>query len=328
MAEPPHPVLAVDTVRHVGDPVAVVIAESRQTAKDAAEKLAIDWQDLPSVATVKDAAAAGAPLVHEGVAGNVCYDWHIGDKAATDAAFARATRTVRLDLTNNRLIPNAMEPRAAVGDYDPDDGRLHALYDEPEPACDPVADGRIRAAHPGAQAARGRAGCRRRVRLQDLPLCGRGDRHLGRRQAEPPGEVDLRARRKLHVGRARPRPRQHRRDGARRGGQFPRAPRQDTVQHGRVSLHIRTRGADLSLRDAARGRVQDAGDLCGSESRFHAYRPGGRVPRRGPARGDLPAGTFGRRDRARHRARPDRDPAQEFHSARRLPVPDAGCAAI
>ncbi len=127
MAEPPHPVLAVDTVRHVGDPVAVVIAESRQTAKDAAEKLAIDWQDLPSVATVKDAAAAGAPLVHDGVAGNVCYDWHIGDKAATDAAFARATRTVRLDLTNNRLIPNAMEPRAAVGDYDPTTGD-YTLY--------------------------------------------------------------------------------------------------------------------------------------------------------------------------------------------------------
>jgi aerobic carbon-monoxide dehydrogenase large subunit len=122
MAEPPHPVLAVGKVRHVGDPVAVVIAESRQLAKDAAEALVVDYEDLPAVANVRDAVASGAALLHGGASGNICYDWHIGDKAAVDAAFAGAAHVVKLDLTNNRLIPNAMEPRAAVGDFDPSSG--------------------------------------------------------------------------------------------------------------------------------------------------------------------------------------------------------------
>ena len=118
MAEPMHPVLAIGKVRHVGDPIAVVIAETKAQAKDAAELLAIDFEDLPGVADLRAAAAGGAPLVHDDVAGNVCYDWHIGDKDAVDAAFARAKHVVKLDLVNNRLIPNAMEPRAALGECD------------------------------------------------------------------------------------------------------------------------------------------------------------------------------------------------------------------
>ncbi len=127
MAEPKHPVLASGKVRHVGDPIAVVIAESREQARDAAELLTIELEELPSVAGATDAAAAGAPLVHDGVGGNVCYDWHIGDKDATDAAFTRAAKVVKLDLTNNRLIPNAMEPRVAIGDYNRSTGD-YTLY--------------------------------------------------------------------------------------------------------------------------------------------------------------------------------------------------------
>ncbi len=127
MAEPPHPVLASGKVRHVGDPVAVVVAATKQQAKDASEKLVIDYRDLPAVASVTDAIAPGAAQVHEGAAGNLCYDWEIGDKATVDAAFARAAKTVTLDLTNNRLIPNAMEPRAAIGDYDRTTDE-HTLY--------------------------------------------------------------------------------------------------------------------------------------------------------------------------------------------------------
>jgi carbon-monoxide dehydrogenase large subunit len=122
MAEPPHPVLAVGKVRHVGDPVAVVIATSKQAAKDAAELITVDMQDLPAVATLLDAVKPGASLVHDDVPGNVCYDWHIGDKAVVDSAFASAAKVVKLELVNNRLIPNAMEPRAAVGDFDPASG--------------------------------------------------------------------------------------------------------------------------------------------------------------------------------------------------------------
>ncbi|MGE0223573.1 MAG: xanthine dehydrogenase family protein molybdopterin-binding subunit [Acetobacteraceae bacterium] len=122
MAEPPHPVLAVGKVRHVGDPVAVVIAESKQAAKDAAELITVDYADLPAAATMREALAASAPRVHDDVAGNICYDWHIGDKAVVDSVFAGAAKVVKLDLTNNRLVPNAMEPRAALGDFDPSSG--------------------------------------------------------------------------------------------------------------------------------------------------------------------------------------------------------------
>jgi carbon-monoxide dehydrogenase large subunit len=127
MAEPKHPVLAEGKVRHVGDPIAVVIAETKQQAKDASEKLDIVLKDLPAVSSVLDTVKPGAPQIHEGVAGNVCYDWHLGDKDAVDAAFARAAKVVKLDLINNRLIPNAMEPRAAIGDFDRSTGD-YTLY--------------------------------------------------------------------------------------------------------------------------------------------------------------------------------------------------------
>jgi carbon-monoxide dehydrogenase large subunit len=127
MVEPKHPVLAEGKVRHVGDPIAVVIAETRQQAKDAAELLDIVLDDLPAVASVLDAVKPGAPTVHDVAPGNQCYDWHIGDKAAVEAAFAQAAKTVKLDLVNNRLIPNAMEPRSAVGDFDKSSGD-YTLY--------------------------------------------------------------------------------------------------------------------------------------------------------------------------------------------------------
>src|SRR6516225_10521204 len=112
MAEPPHPVLAVDRVRYVGDPVAVVVAESLAQARDAAELVNVDYAEHPAAIDPVAALQTGAPQLHAEAAGNVCYDWHLGDLAAVDAALARAARIVKLDLTNNRLIPNAMEPRA------------------------------------------------------------------------------------------------------------------------------------------------------------------------------------------------------------------------
>jgi carbon-monoxide dehydrogenase large subunit len=127
MAEPPHPVLAIGKVRHVGDPVAVVIAETKGQARDAAELVSVTYDVLPAAATVEAALKPSAAPVHDDVAGNVCYDWHLGDKDATDAAFASAHKVGRLELVNNRLIPNAMEPRAAVGEYDPMSGE-YTLY--------------------------------------------------------------------------------------------------------------------------------------------------------------------------------------------------------
>lgn len=118
MAEPGHPPLAQGFVRHVGDQVAVVIAESRSAARDASELVEFDYDDLDAVADIESASAVNAPLVWPDIPGNVCFDWEIGDAAATDKAFADAAHVASIDVVNNRLIANAMEPRAAIGDYD------------------------------------------------------------------------------------------------------------------------------------------------------------------------------------------------------------------
>ncbi|BAI75519.1 xanthine dehydrogenase (plasmid) [Azospirillum sp. B510] len=122
MKEPPHYPLARDRVRYVGDAVAVVIAETREQARDAAEMVVVDYEELPAVGSSTRAIAGGAPLVHDDAPDNVCYDWHLGDKAAVDAAFANAAHVATIDLVNQRLVPNAMEPRAAMGEYDQSSG--------------------------------------------------------------------------------------------------------------------------------------------------------------------------------------------------------------
>ena len=127
MAEPAHPVLAQGKVRFVGDAVALVVAASRPEARDAAEAIIVDYDVLPAAANMHQAQALGAPAVHDDTPSNICYDWHIGDKATTDAAFAQAKHVVKFEVVNNRLIPNAMEPRAAIGDYDPTTDE-HTLY--------------------------------------------------------------------------------------------------------------------------------------------------------------------------------------------------------
>jgi carbon-monoxide dehydrogenase large subunit len=127
MIEPPHPALALGKARHAGDPVVMVIAETRAEARDAAQLVEIDYDPLPAVAHLPAAVGAGAPLVWDEAPGNVCFDWHIGDSAATEAEFARAARVVSIDLVNNRIAPNAIEPRAANGIYDDAEDR-YTLY--------------------------------------------------------------------------------------------------------------------------------------------------------------------------------------------------------
>jgi carbon-monoxide dehydrogenase large subunit len=112
----PHPALAADKACHVGDPVAVVIAESLAQAKDAAEKVVVDYEVLPAV--VDPAQAKSGAQIHEVAPKNTIYEWSLGDAKATEAAFATAKHVTRLDFINNRLVPNAMEPRAALAEYD------------------------------------------------------------------------------------------------------------------------------------------------------------------------------------------------------------------
>ena len=125
-ADPPRWPLATDRVRHVGDPIALVVAETEDQAWDAVELIAVEYAPRPSVAHPLAALAGEAPQLWDEAPGNLCYDTEFGDRAAADAAFARASRIIEIDLVNNRLIANSIEPRAAIGTHD-DDGRF-VLY--------------------------------------------------------------------------------------------------------------------------------------------------------------------------------------------------------
>jgi len=127
MKEPAHPILADGKVRHVGDPIAAVVAHSRQQAKDAAEKVIVDIEELDAVVDMHKAIEGSGAVVHDEAPDNLCYDWEFGDGAATEEAFAQAAHITTLDLVNNRLVPNAMEPRCAIGEFDDSTDR-YTLY--------------------------------------------------------------------------------------------------------------------------------------------------------------------------------------------------------
>ena len=117
MKEPPHHTLAIDKVRHVGDGVAAVIAESKEAAQDAAEKVVVDYDPLPAVVDMNEAVQDDSPLVHDGAPNNLSFIWELGDKDATDQALATAHHVTTYEIVNQRLIANAIEPRCAIGDY-------------------------------------------------------------------------------------------------------------------------------------------------------------------------------------------------------------------
>ena len=120
----PYPVMAADEAHHVGDIVAMVVADTALEARDAAELIGVTWEELPASVDMEEAIRPGAPLVFAGAPGNIAYDNHIGNKKETDAAFAAAAHTVRIKVVNSRVVANYMEPRSAVGEYDPGTGRF------------------------------------------------------------------------------------------------------------------------------------------------------------------------------------------------------------
>ncbi len=122
-AEVPHPVLADGEVRHVGDPVAFIVAETHQAARDAAEAVMVDYDILPSITDLGATLDADAPAVWPQAPGNVCFDWESGEKERTEVLFAEAAHVTRLTVVNNRVVVASMEARAAVADYDAATGR-------------------------------------------------------------------------------------------------------------------------------------------------------------------------------------------------------------
>ena len=127
MKEPGHPILAVDKVRHVGDAVALVIAEDKGTAVDAAAAVEVNYEVLDAIVDPKAATQDGAPQVHDDVPNNTIFDWELGNKDETDAAFENAHHVTELSYHNQKLVPNAIEPRAALAYFDSNDDK-YTLY--------------------------------------------------------------------------------------------------------------------------------------------------------------------------------------------------------
>ena len=119
----PHPLLARDRVMHVGDPVAMVVAQDRRAAADAADRIVVDYEELDVVVDGRTALQSGAPQLWPAAPGNVALDWEGGDADAAGAAFAGAAHVTRLDIVNNRLVITPMETRGVVAEYEPGDGR-------------------------------------------------------------------------------------------------------------------------------------------------------------------------------------------------------------
>jgi aerobic carbon-monoxide dehydrogenase large subunit len=225
MQEPKHPVLAEGKVRHVGDPIAAVVAETYEQARDAAEAIVVDIEELPAVVDMKAALAEGAPKVHDDLSSNLCYDWGFVEenRAAVDEAFAKAAHVTTLELVNNRLVANPMEPRVAVGDYDPlRDGDSHALHHLSQ---NPhvirllmgafvlgIPEHKLRVVAPDVGGGFGS----KIFHYAEEAFCT-----FAAKAARPAGEVDG-ERSRLHVGRAWPRPCHEDRAGAgRRRAQLP-----------------------------------------------------------------------------------------------------------
>ncbi len=119
MKEPKHPLLVADRTKHVGDPVAFIIANTREQAKDATEAVFVEYEKLGCVTNPADAVKAGAPLVHDDAPNNICFDWELGNpKSEVDEAMSKAAHITTLEYVNQRLVPNAMEPRSYIGSYD------------------------------------------------------------------------------------------------------------------------------------------------------------------------------------------------------------------
>ena len=318
----PHPAIAHGKACHVGDAVAAVIAETLSQAKDAAEKVKVDYEVLPAVADPAKAQAKSTPQIHEVAPANTIYQWHLGDAKAADAAIKAAKHVTKLDFINNRLVPNAIEPRAAIGEYDHGTDNLHALEHHAESARRPPRHRRLRRHGARAQAARDRPRRRRRFRFQDFHL-SRGSRlPVGVAKDWPAGQMGLRSLGSFRHRCARPRSRDPCRDGVRCRRQDHGVAREDHGQSRRLHVDVLVLGADLSLRHAALRPIRDSRDLLRGRRGLYQYRSGRCLSRRRPAGGDLRGRASGRGRCARVGHGSRRFAQEELHQE--VPASDAG----
>ena len=282
-----HPALAQGKVRYVGDHVAVVIADTLAQARDAAEKIEVAYTELQAVADTASAAQPSQAQIHDAAPGNTVYNWHLGDKAATDAAFAAAKHVTKLDLVNNRLIPNAMEPRAAVGDYDLGDDTLTLYTTSQNPHVARVVlsafiglapENKLRVIAPDVG---GGFGSKIFIYAEET-VCVWAARKINR-------PVKWTAERTEFVSFRRPRARpRHARGacGGRKRHDHGLARAYDR-QSRRLSLDVLFRRSDVSLRAIAVGTIRDSEHLLRSRRHLHQHCARRRLSGRRPAGSDL-----------------------------------------
>ena len=291
MKEPGHPVLAQGKVRHVGDPIAAVVAETAAQARDAAEAIEVDIEELPAVIDMQ-AALDGGPLVHDDLGSNLCYDWGFveDNREEVDAAIKSAPHVTRLELTNNRLVPNAMEPRVAVGDYNAanDESTLYTTSQNPHVIrllmgafVLGIPEHKLRVVAPDVGGGFGS----KIFHYAEEAFCTFASRQLRR------AVKWTASRSESFVTDA------HGRDHVTaielaldNDGHFIAVTDIDAGQYGRLSVHILDIGADMAARHADGRKLCHAADLCECQSGVHQYSSGRRLPRRRAARGDVPAG--------------------------------------
>ena len=235
-AAPPRHSLAIDRVRHVGDPVAVVIAETPAAARQAADLVGIDYEALPAVT---DLEGTDAPDIWDEAPGNLCLDWETGDAAATDAAFARAEHVVKLDITTPRIAANPLETRGAIAEFDAGTGRytLHVSSQGVHHIQRMLARDVLRIPQTDLRVLTPDVGGGFGTKIFVYPeyaavlLCNQGNR--------PSGEMDRIARRELHERCAGARSSHPGGAGARRRRPLSRVAGLHPRQYGRLSVELR-----------------------------------------------------------------------------------------
>ena len=318
MKEPPHPVLADGRVRHVGDPVAVVIADTLANARDAAEKIAVDYAVEPAIIDGAAALKAGAAQVGREAPGNICYDWDLGDLAATDAAIAKAARVVKLDLVNNRLVPNAMEPRAAIGEFDRATGEYTLYTTSQNPHVIRllmgafvlhIPEAKLRVVAPDVGGGFGSKIYHYAEEAIVTWAAGKVRKPI-KWTAERSESFMSDAHGRDHVT--------HVELALDADNKFTALKVSTHRQYGRLSVDLRDLHPDLSLRDPARRHVHDPGDLRRDQGGLYPHRAGRRLSRRRAAGGDVPAGTHRRSGGAMSWASTRPICGAELHPARRI----------
>ena len=314
--EPPHPILANGKVNYVGDHVVAVIAESLEQAMNAAELVEIDYEVL---APVVDLAAAGAgEQIHENVPGNMYFDFELGDESATQSALDSAATIVELEVRNNRLIPNAMEPRAALAEYDPIDEAYTLFTTSQNPHLTRLVIGAFMLSIPESKL---------RVVAPDV-----GGGFGSKIYVYPEEAVCTWASKKLQrpikwtADRSDPSlptrmagPHQQGADGTGQGQPDHRSSRRQRGQYRLLPVRLLCCDADDPACPAAVGLLQDPGHLHQREGHGDNHRPGRRLSRRRPSGSHLSSGAGDGQGGAPGRNGPGRVPPDEFHSEGRFP---------